>query len=249
MNNGTFIPDLRCGDCMELMPSLPDGSIDMILCDLPFGVTRSRWDRPIDPSRLWKEYARIIRENGAIVLFGQGAFTADLIRTAGKLYRYSLVWVKTSPTGWLNAKRMPLRAHEDIIVCYKRQPVYHPQMRHGQTRKVSTAQHKRNSRATEVYGAYERRSYDSTDRYPTSVLTFKTDKQRSAILPTQKPVALLEYLIETYTDAGDTVLDNCMGSGSTGIACLNTHRKFIGMELDEACFEKARERISGYEKS
>ena len=147
------------------------------------------------------------------------------------------------PTGFLNAKRMPMRAHEDIIVCYKHLPAYHPQMRHGLVRKVSTAEHKRNSRETDVYGKYKKYSYDSTDRYPTSVLTFKSDKQKCALVPTQKPVALLEYLIRTYTDEGETVLDSCMGSGSTGVACVKTGRSFIGIELDYEVFSKAKTRI------
>ena len=231
------------GDCLKLMPMLPDKSVDMILCDPPYGVTRSKWDKPVDAGGLLSQYARIIKDNGAIVLFGTGAFTASLILAAGNLYRYSLVWVKTQPTGFLNAKRMPMRAHEDIIVCYKHPPAYHPQMRHGQARKVSTAEHKRNSRDTDVYGRYKKYSYDSTDRYPTSVLTFKSYKQKSAILPTQKPVALLEYLIRTYTDEGETVLDSCMGSGSTGVACSKTGRSFIGIEMDKDCFDAARRRI------
>ena len=235
--------DLRWGDRLDLMTYMPDGSVDMILCDPPFGVTRSGWDKPIDAGELLGQYARVIKDNGAIVLFGAGAFTAQLILAAGNLYRYSLVWVKTQPTGFLNAKRMPMRAHEDIIVCYKHLPAYHPQMRHGLVRKVSTAEHKRNSRETDVYGKYKKYSYDSTDRYPTSVLTFKSDKQKCALVPTQKPVALLEYLIRTYTDEGETVLDSCMGSGSTGVACVKTGRSFIGIELDYEVFSKAKTRI------
>ena len=238
--------DLRRGDCLELMPLIPSESVDMILCDLPFGTTHNSWDRPLDKARLWAEYRRIIKDTGAIVLFGSGAFSASLIVSAGSLYRYSLVWAKTAPVGFLNAKRMPLRAHEDIIVCYKHLPTYNPQMSHGHTRKISTAEHKRNSKKTSDYGSHEVRTYDSTDRYPTSILTFKTDKQKSALHPTQKPVALLEYLIRTYTNEGETVLDNCMGSGSTGIACINSNRNFIGIELSEEYFQIAQNRIMSY---
>ena len=234
---------LQNGDCLELMKAIPAGSVDMILCDLPYGTTRNSWDIHIDNGELWIQYRRIIKDNGAIVLFASGAFGASLIVTAGRLYRYSLVWVKTTPTGFLNAKRMPLRAHEEIIVCYKHPPVYHPQMTHGHVRKVSTAEHKRNSKMSSDYGRYKAQTYDSTDRYPTSVLRFSTDKQKSALHPTQKPVALLEYLIRTYTDEGDTVLDNCMGSGSTGVAAMNCGRNFIGMELDETIFELAKRRM------
>lgn len=235
------------GDCLELMKDIPDGSIDMILCDLPYGITaRNKWDTVIPFEPIWEQYNRIIKNNGAIVLFGSGMFTASLMKSNEKMWRYNLIWYKTTPTGFLNANKMPLRAHEDIVVFYKLLPVYNPQKTTGHKRKVSTAKHKMYCKVTEDYGYHGLTTYDSTERFPTSVVTFSTDKQKAALHPTQKPVALCEWLIKTYTNPGMTVLDNCMGSGSTGIACLNTNRNFIGIELDDKYFEIAKERIESH---
>lgn len=237
------------GDCLELMKSIPNGSVDMILCDLPYGQTaRNRWDVIIPFNKLWEQYSRIIKPNGAIVLFANGMFTADLMKSNSKMWRYNLIWKKTTVTGFLNAKKMPLRQHEDICIFYKFLPTYNPQKTAGHTRKVSLAKHKINCKKTSDYGEHEFTNYDSTERYPTSILEFATDKQKSALHPTQKPVALLEYLIKTYTNEGAWVLDNCMGSGSTGVATLNTGRNFIGMELDENYFNIAKERIEDVDK-
>ena len=226
------------------MKEIPDKSVDMILCDLPYGQTaRNKWDVVIPFDNLWSQYERLIKPNGAIILFANGMFTADLLQSNRSLWRYNLVWEKTTPTGFLNANRMPLRKHEDICVFYKSQPTYHPQKTSGHPRKVSTALHKRNSKETTNYGEHGLHTYDSTERFPTSILCFKTDKQKSALHPTQKPVALLEYLINTYTNGNDLVLDNCMGSGSTGVAALNLNRKFIGIELDTTYCGVAKERI------
>lgn len=231
------------GDCLELMKGIDAGSIDCIICDLPYGMTANAWDSPIPEAELWTQYRRIIKPNGAIILFGSGRFTASLIVSAKELYRYTLIWQKTQPVGFLNANRMPLRAHEDIIVCYKKQPTYNPQKTHGHPRKVATAGHKRNCSKSTNYNDYNLTSYDSTDRFPTSVLTFAKDKQKSALHPCQKPVALLEWLVLTYTNRGDTVLDNCFGSGSTGEACVNTGRNFIGIEINKSSFVAGKERI------
>lgn len=233
------------GDCLEVMKDIPDESIDMILCDLPYGITaRNKWDIVIPFNKLWEQYNRVIKNNGAIVLFGSGMFTSSLMQSNPKMWRYNLIWHKTTPTGFLNANRMPLRAHEDIVVFYKSLPIYNPQKTKGHERKVSKAEHKTNSKKTDDYGEHGLTTYDSTERYPTSVLTFSTDKQKAALHPTQKPVALLEYLIKTYTNESMTVLDNCMGSGSTGVACKNLNRNFIGIELDETYFNIAKERIN-----
>lgn len=232
------------GDCFEVMKKIPDKSVDLVLCDLPYGVTaRNEWDIELHFNGLWKRYERIIKDNGAIVLFGQGLFTAKLMMSNPKMWRYNLIWEKTQPTGFLNAKRMPLRNHEDICVFYKKLPTYNPQKTTGHIRKVSTAEHKRNCKETTDYGEHNFTSYDSTERYPLSIITFSKDTQKEALHPTQKPVALLEYLIKTYTNEGDLVLDNCMGSGSTGVACLNTNRNFIGIELDENFYNIAKNRI------
>ena len=236
--------ELLLGDCLEVMKGIPDESIDMILCDLPYGQTsRNKWDSVIAFEPLWKEYERIIKNNGAIVLFANGMFTADLMHSNCKLWKYNLIWEKTQPTGFLNAKKMPLRSHEDICVFYKKLPTYNPQKTTGHTRKISKAEHKRNCKETTNYSKYGSTTYDSTERYPRSILTFAKDSQKTALHPTQKPAALLEYLIKTYTHEGETVLDNCMGSGSTGVACVNTNRKFIGIELEEKYFEIAKLRM------
>lgn len=215
-----------------MMQVIPDGSIDMILCDLPYGVTKNKWDSVIPLEPLWAQYKRIAKPNAAIVLFGQDKFSARLMLSNPKMHRYNLIWQKTSPTGHLNAKKMPLRSHEDILVFYNKLPVYNPQKTTGHIRKVSTADHKRNSKKTTNYGEHGLTTYDSTERYPKSVLTFATDKQKSALHPTQKPVALLEYLILTYSHPGAIVLDNCAGSGSLGVACKNTGRIYILIEKE-----------------
>lgn len=232
------------GDCLEAMKDIPDKSIDMILCDLPYGQTaRNKWDTVIPFKPLWNQYKRIIKDNGAIILFANGMFAADLMHSSPKMWRYNLIWEKTTVTGFLNANRMPLRCHEDICVFYKKLPTYNPQKTTGHVRKVSEAKHKKDCINTTNYGEHGLTTYDSTERYPKSILQFATDKQKSALHPTQKPVALLEYLIKTYSNEENIVLDNCMGSGSTGIACKNLNRKFIGIELDENYFNIAKDRI------
>ena len=235
--------ELLHGDCLELMKNIPDGSIDMILCDLPYGTTACKWDSIIPFKPLWEQYKRVIKDNGVIALFANGMFTAELMLSNKSMWKYNLIWEKTQPTGFLNAKKMPLRSHEDICIFYKKLPVYTPQKTGGHTRKVSKAEHKISCKNTTVYRNHGLTAYDSTERYPKSVWKFAKDIQKSALHPTQKPVALLEYLIKTYTNEGETVLDNCMGSGSTGVAALNTNRRFIGIELDEGYFDIAKKRI------
>lgn len=234
---------LMKGDCLELMKDIPDGSIDMILCDLPYGTTRNKWDIVIPFDKLWKQYNRVIKDNGAIALFGSGIFTAELILSNKSLWKYNLIWEKTQASGFLNAKKMPLRTHEDICIFYKKLPTYNPQKTTGHNRKVTKAEHRVGSKRSTNYGSHGLTTYDSTERYPKSILTFSKDTQKCAVHPTQKPVALLEYLIKTYTNEGDLVLDNCMGSGSTGVASINNNRNFIGIELDEKYFEIACSRI------
>ena len=229
--------DLRQGDCLELMKDIPDGSIDLILCDLPYGTTACKWDVVIPFDKLWEQYNRIIKENGAIVLFSQMPFTAELVHSNLKLFKYEWIWQKDNGTGFLNAKKMPLKIHENILVFYKKLPIYNPQMRTGfKPYKCKQGRHSTN------YGSYEQGHITESngERYPIDIIEFKKD---SGLHPTQKPVALLEYLIKTYTNEGDVVLDNCMGSGSTGVACVNTNRNFIGIELDKKYFEIAKKRI------
>ena len=230
--------DLRCGDCLEIMKDIPDKSIDMILCDLPYGTTACKWDTIIPFEPLWEQYNRIIKDNGAIVLFSQMPFTAELVHSNLKLFRYEWIWQKDNGTGFLNAKKMPLKIHENILVFYKKLPTYNPQMRTGfKPYKCKQGRHSTN------YGAYEQGHITESngERYPIDIIEFKKD---SGLHPTQKPVALLEYLIKTYTNENDVVLDNCMGSGSTGVASINTNRNFIGIELDENYFNIAKERIN-----
>lgn len=232
------------GDCLELMKNIPDNSIDMILCDLPYGRTQNRWDKAIPFEPLWEQYERIIKENGAILLFGMQPFSSALIMSNQKLFRYEWIWKKTLPKGHLNAKKMPMRAHESINVFYKKLPTYNPQMTHGHKRKVATTHYVKEADGSGCYGKEVRNtSYDSTSRYPLDVQEFSNGDQTKKFHSTQKPVPLLEYLIKTYTNPGDLVLDNCMGSGSTGVACVNTGRNFIGIELDENFFNIAKSRI------
>jgi len=224
------------------MASLQPASIDLILCDLPYGLTQNRWDVRIPLEPLWAAMLRVTKPRSAIILTASQPFTSLLVMSQPRLFRYSLVWQKTSPTGFLNANRAPLRAHEDIVVFYRRAPVYHPQKTNGHPRKVSTASHGRNSARSPNYGRYGPHNYDSTERYPTSVLQFPHDRQRSALHATQKPVALMEWLVRTYTDEGAVVLDPCMGSGTTGVACVRSRREFIGIDCDPAMMAVARER-------
>jgi len=221
------------GDCLQVMQSIPNKSIDAIICDLPYGTTRNSWDSLIPLPELWVQYKRIIKPAGAIILFGQDKFSARLMLSNEKWHRYNIIWEKTSPTGHLNAKRMPLRSHEDILVFYEHLPTYNPQKTIGHVRKVSSADHKRNSKKTTNYGEHGLTSYDSTERYPKSVWKFPTDKQKCSLHPTQKPVALMVELVKTYTNVGDTVLDNACGSGTLGEACDLTDRYFILIDKEQ----------------
>lgn len=233
------------GDCLQLMKQIPNKSIDMILCDLPYGTTACKWDNVIPFEPLWEQYNRIIKDNGCIALFSSQPFTSSLVMSNPKMYKYEWIWQKTHPKGHLNAKKMPMRAHENIEIFYKKPPVYHPQMTHGHKRKVGKTNYIRESDGNSCYGREVRNtSYDSTDRYPLDVQVFGNAVQSKKLHPTEKPVALLEYLIKTYSNEDDIILDNCMGSGSTGVACVNTGREFIGIELDENYYNIAKNRIS-----
>ena len=237
------------GDCLEVMKIIPSKSIDMILCDLPYEVTRNKWDIIIPFEPLWEQYNRVIKDNGAIVLFGQGMFTAKLMLSQEKIWRYNLIWEKDRPSGFLNAKRMPLRNHEDILVFYKKTPTYNPQFWNGNPLHGMGTKYKEGKLANNNYGKFKSYKNPSakregdTKKYPRSILKFK--RPHPPIFPTQKPVDLCEWLIKTYTNEGEIVLDNCMGSGSTGVACLNVGRKFIGIELDEKIFDIANKRLKG----
>lgn len=238
---------LYFGDCLEVMPLLAQRGVkaDFILADIPFGTTNCKWDSTIDTVKMWSCLDQITEPNTAILLFAQQPFTSTLGCSNLKNLRYNWVWEKTQGTGFLNAKRMPLKCHEDILVFYKKLPAYYPIKTYGHKRKVVAAEHQLKCNAGEIYNKHDNYgNYDSTERYPRSVLKFKTDKQTSALHPTQKPVALLEYLIKTYTKEGDLVIDFTMGSGSTGVACQNSGRRFIGIENDYTIFQTAKDRLN-----
>ena len=237
------------GDCLELMPKLiEDKSIDMIFCDLPYGTTKCKWDSVIDLPKLWIEYERIIKDNGVILLFAQTPFDKVLGVSNLKLMKYEWIWQKTHPTGHLNAKKMPMKAHENILVFYKKPPTYNPQKTIGHKRKVSSIKHKQACKDidSEVYNKGQKAThYDSTERYPLSVQVFASDKQKSKLHPTQKPLALIEYMIKTYTNEGDLILDNTCGSGTTGLGAKNLKRDYIMMEQDPEYYAVAVARVDG----
>lgn len=251
------------GDCLVEMQKIPDKSIDMILCDLPYGVLHknnpnTKWDRKIPFDKLWEQYNRVIKDNGAIVLFAQGMFTAELMMSNPKMWRYNLVWDKCRVTGFLNANRMPMRCHEDICVFYKSLPTYNPQFEIGNQPNHSrgTGIHKKTNNCYGKYNAeYKGGTYNNknlkrvpkttndNNKFPKSIISIKKEHESTTLHPTQKPIALLEYLINTYSNEGETILDATMGSGSTGIACVNTKRNFIGIELNEEYYNIAKQRI------
>ena len=232
-----YLNRVMCGDCLEVMPNIPDKSIDMILCDLPYGTTACKWDTIIPFEPLWEQYERVTKDNGAIVLTASQPFTTVLINSNIKRFRYSWTWEKEKGTNFLMAKKQPLKVHEDICVFSKKQTVYNPQMTEG---KPYIRSDKGDS--GEVTGRVKKvQTKNNGTRYPRSVIQFKRE---TGLHPTQKPVALFEYLIKTYTNEGDLVLDNCMGSGTTGVACKNLNRNFIGIELDPEYFKIAEKRIN-----
>lgn len=220
------------------MKQIPDKSIDMILCDLPYGTTRNKWDIVISFEDLWGGYSRVIKNNGCIALFCDGLFMADLMKSNMKMWRYNLVWDKQRGSDFLNANVKPLKSHEEIAIFYKKKPTYNKQVWYSTPYKMT-----KNGSLSNNYGDRGVAYTESLDgaRNPLSILSYARDG--SKLHPTQKPVALCEYLIRTYTNEGDTVLDNCMGSGTTGVACKNTNRNFIGIEIGENYFNIAKERI------
>lgn len=225
------------GDCLELMKEIPDKSVDLILADLPYGCTHNSWDKRIPFDLLWDSYNRIIKDNRAVVLFGQMPFTSDLISSNRKNFKHMWIWYKHYKRGFLNAKKRPLSTTENIVVFCKKQCVYNPQMTKGKFANKGT-----NGRSSN-YNKFKSINSKNDMYYPTDILDFKGVPNGEVKHPTQKPVDLLEYLIKTYTDEGDVVLDNVMGSGTTGEACVNTNRRFIGMEVNEEYFRIAKERI------
>lgn len=234
-------------DCLEGMKRIPDGSVDCVICDLPYGMTNNSWDSVIPLLPLWSEYERIIKANGAIILFGQSLFTAELICSNKAMYRYTLIWEKTRAGGFLNARRMPLQCHEDIAVFYKKLPTYNPQMEEGKAyskKQVSNGDYGN-------YGKFERTGHVLVNeglRYPRSIIKL-ANANNNSLHPTQKPLDLIRYLVRTYTNKDETVLDNCMGSGTTAVACIKERRHFIGFETDKGYFDIANKRIDEARKA
>lgn len=250
------IDEIYNGDCLELMKGIDDKSVDMILCDLPYGVLHrdnpyAQWDRMLPLEPLWEQYERIIKDNGAILLFAQGMFTAKLMVSNPKLWRYNLVWDKCRVTGFLNANRMPMRCHEDICVFYKKLPTYNPQYEDGEPNK---GKHNETNRCYGKYKqGYQGRVYEHVPRVestvpkdkrlPRSIIRIKKEHGSTVFHPTQKPVELLRYLIRTYSNEGELVLDNTCGSGSTCVAAIREKRHFIGIELVDDYYRFAKQRI------
>ena len=237
-------------DCLDGMKHIDDKSINMICCDLPYEVLNknnqsAQWDKIIPFDKLWEQYERIIKDDGVIVLFGSGMFSAQLMMSNPGLWRYNLIWEKDRPTGFLNARRMPLRNHEDIMVFYKKLGTYNPQMEYSPDKKNhprGSGEHKTTNRC---YGEMEEGMDNIIDyKFPKSVIKIKKEhKCEGNEHPTQKPVELIEYLVKTYSNEGDLILDNCMGSGTTAVACINTNRNFIGFEITNEYFDLANNRI------
>lgn len=236
---------LYLGDCMTLLPSLPPASVDLVLADLPYGTTaRCKWDSPLPLDALWREYHRICR--GPVVLFAQSPFDKVLGMSNIDELRFEWIWEKGNATGHLNARRAPMKAHENVLVFCAGRPTYNPIMTHGHERKVSTQKRREDC---PVYNEHDRTPYDSTSRYPRSVLKFSSDKQRGGVHPTQKPLALCEYLVRTHSNAGGLVLDNVMGCGSTAVAALRCGRKFIGMEIETDFYDESVRRVRDLQNS
>ena len=233
---------LYLGDCLEVMAQLPDASVDMILCDLPYGTTACKWDTVIPFEPLWAQYRRVAKRNAAIVLTASQPFTTALIASNMREFRYCWVWDKTKGGNFALARKQPMKSHEDVCVFYGAQPTYNPEMEtRGAVRK------KGGGKASDNFGIVPTVSFNNT-YYPKTIIQFSTGSRVDHRHPTQKPVALMEYLIRTYTREGETVLDNCMGSGTTGVAAMNLQRKFIGIERERKYVDIACERIENAQR-
>jgi DNA modification methylase len=242
-----MIDEILTGDCLERLKELPDNSIDMVLCDLPYGTTQCKWDTIIPFEPLWAEYNRVCKINAPMVFTASQPFTSQLINSNIKNFKYTWVWEKSKATGYLNAKRMPMRAHEDVCVFYRKPPVYNPRMRQGTPYNKGRAH-----RPTEVYGSQVSTlvKNDTGLRYPRTVVYFKTAESEGKVLhPTQKPVELFKYLIETYSNEGDVILDSCIGVGTTALAAIQSDRHYIGIELDPKYVSITNHRIKELKES
>ena len=237
------------GDCLELMKDIPDGSVDSIIADPPFGITQCKWDSIIPLEPIWKQIKRVVKPNGSIILNASQPYTSLLITSNPKMFKYCWVWEKTQATGFLNANKRPLVAHEDIVVFYLKQPTYNPQKTYGHSPINSYTKRPEVQNKTHVYGKVNKivSGGGETDRFPRSVQVFASDKQKNKstkfMHPTQKPIALCEYLVKTYTNEGDLVLDFCAGSGTTGLAAKNLNRQFILIEKEKEYYDICVERL------
>ena len=231
--------DLYEGDCLNILPKLADNSVDMLLVDLPYGTTACKWDSVIPLDQLWKQYNRICKKNAALVFTAAQPFITILASSNIENFKYEWIWEKPQGTNHMNAKVMPLKSHENILVFYRKKPTYNPQMWYSTPYSGFSSNV---SKIGEVYGSQQSKHRDNPEgsRYPKTILKYKQEK---GLHPTQKPVGLMEYLIKTYTNEDEIVLDNTMGSGTTGVACMNTNRKFIGIESDKKYFDIAKQRI------
>lgn len=234
--------ELYQGDCLELMKNIPDGSVDLILCDPPYGITRNKWDSVIPFEQMWEQLNRITKPNGAICLFGSEPFSSALRMSNIKRFKYDWIWEKTVASNFAMCKKQPFKKHEVVSVFFSKQPTYNPQMQAGKPYIDKREKGKRNASVGVECGIKRQRIENKGTRYPSSVQKFSNGNNGN-VHPTQKPIALLEYFIRTYTNEGETVLDFTMGSGSTGVACANTDRRFMGIELDEGYFNIAKKRI------
>jgi len=236
-------------DCFDVFPFIEDKSIDAIICDLPYGTTQNKQDIIIPFDKLWEQYERVIKDNGAIVLFGQGLFFVDLINSNRKLFRYDLVWDKQLISGFLNANRMPLRVHENIAIFYKKLPIYNPQYTEGKPLHSKGKTYMNKEHKNENYGKFEMTDDNrsgSTQKHPKSIISFQKPHPSIAQHRTEKSIEMLEWLVKTYTNEGDMVLDNCMGSGTTNLACIKLNRKSIGIEKEKQYYDVAVRRASEY---
>lgn len=236
---------LNKGDCLEVMKNIPDKSIDMIFCDLPYGTTTCKWDLVIPFDKLWEQYERVIKNNSSIVLFSSNLFTIDLIQSNRKHFKYKLIWKKNVPTGMASAKYRPMKYYEEICIFQYGKPPYSPILkpRVGVSKSCYNYEHYCGQN-NHIDLKKNKKKYNPDYVQPSDVLEINVVPNRKGKLhPTQKPIALCEYLIKTYSNEGDLILDNCMGSGTTGVACINTNRKFVGIEIDDTYFETAKKRI------
>lgn len=236
--------DLMLGDCLERMKDIPDGSVDMILCDLPYGTTQNKWDAVIPFEPLWEIYWRVLKPTGVIALTASQPFTSALVMSQPKHFKHEWIWKKNAGSNFGSVRFQPMKEHESVIIFAKKTPTYNPimQERSEAGKKAISKPIRSNTKSSETYGEFKDTVAVMRDelRFPSSVQNF--NRQRG-LHPTQKPVSLMEYLVKTYSNEGDTVLDNCMGSGTTGVACKNLNRNFIGIEMDEKYFQIAKERI------